>query len=579
MQTVPRWGRRLLIISALMLIFAFAFSISDTPSGLETMPAQAQGGGGEPTDKVNAIDFYPDPLSEGALAFSLRDPWDHTDITFFFHNCPSKLDCAEANNAVRQGLMEWSKVSAVTFEEVDSADAADIEIRWVDSNTDPEGELGSVGGVLAYCYFPRYGGDMFIDDAEPWTIGDGGDFDLLATATHEMGHGIGLGHSEFTNAIMYPYSGYAEAIGPDDRAAIQSLYGPPSGTTPVATNADNNGNQPDTPTTDNNDTNDGDTNVIPSGQDVATVNGSIASNDPYQVWDLAVDAGASVVINMEATGSELDPYIGLLDENLENVLAENDDANGDTRNSQVSYTFETAGTYKIVATRYGFEDGTSSGPYTLTVQFVTGGDAPDGPDTNVDTPDSAVVWRITNFAETDLCNIYFSDSSGSDWGPDQLGGIALSNSFFFDWEVPTSTYDVQVWDCFGNKLERYNIPANRDVDIQIYFDSIEVVPLGQNTAVNEPPATVTWRVSNYAGVELCTIAFTPSAEETWGANKLEGALADGYYLDWELDRDVYDIRVEDCQAEPGFLEEYNITVRGNVEIQVYQDQILVVPFD
>ncbi len=578
MRFVPRWGNRVFILMALLLIFAFAFSVSQTPTGLETKSVQAQGGGGdEPTDKATSIDFYPDPLSEGALAFSLRDPWDHTDLTYFFHNCPSKLDCDEANNAIRQGLMEWTKVSAVTFEEVDSADDADIEIRWVDSNTDPEGELGTVGGVLAYCYFPRYGGDMFIDDAEPWTIGDGGEFDLLATATHEMGHGIGLGHSEFTNAIMYPYSGYADAIGPDDRAAIQSLYGPPTGTTPVATDAGNDGN--DQPATnDTNDTDDVDTNIIPAGQDLVTVNGTIEGNDPYQVWDLTVDAGDSVVIKMEASGSELDSYIGLLDENLEDVLAENDDANGDTRNSQVNYTFEAAGTYKIVATRYGFEDGTSTGPYTLTIEFSTDGST-GGPDNTVDQPESTVTFRITNYAETDLCYIYFSDSGASDWGPNQLGDFTLGDNFYFDWEVPTSTYDVQVWDCFENKLERYNIPANRSVEVQIYFDSIEVIPLGSETAAPEQPTTATWRVSNYSGVDLCGVGFSPSADDNWGDNKLTDILETGYYLDWELDRDVYDIRVEDCQDDPGFLEEYEINVRGNVEIQVYQDHILVVPLD
>lgn len=578
MRFVPRWGSRIFILIALLLIFAFALSVSETPTGLETKSVQAQGGGDEPTDKATAIDFYPDPLSEGALAFSLRDPWDHTDLTFFFHNCPSKLDCEEANNAIRQGIIEWTTVSALTFTEVDSADEADIEITWVDANTDPEGELGTVGGVLAYCYFPRYGGDMFIDDAEPWTIGDGGEFDLLATATHEMGHGIGLGHSEFTNAIMYPYSGYAEAIGPDDRAAIQALYGPPTGTTPVATDADGNDGNDQPATNDTNDTDDADTNIIPAGQDSVTVNGAIEGNDPYQVWDLTVDAGDSVVIKMEASGSELDSYIGLLDESLENVLAENDDANGDTRNAQVNYTFDTAGTYKIVATRYGFEDGTSTGPYTLTVEFVTDGSS-GGTDSNVDQPDTAVTFRITNYAETDLCYIYFSDSEASDWGPDQLGDITLGNNFYFDWEVPTSTYDVQVWDCFGNKLERYNIPANRSVEVQVYFDSIEVIPLGSNEAAPEQPTTAIWRVSNYSGVDLCAVGFSPTSEDTWGDNKLTETLETGYYLDWELDRDVYDIRVEDCQDEPGFLEEYEINVRGNVEIQVYQDHILVVPLD
>jgi hypothetical protein len=166
-----------------ILIFSAVIIFSRSPE-----VALAQDGPRQPDDKVEAMDFYPEPYENGAMAYSLRDPWDKTDLSFYFHNCPSGIECELGRDAVRQGFQTWAGVSALTFEEVFNVSAADIEVTWTDS--DPEGSLGEPGGVLAYNYFPRYGGDMFIDDTEPWTVGDRGEFDLVLTATHEIGHGI-----------------------------------------------------------------------------------------------------------------------------------------------------------------------------------------------------------------------------------------------------------------------------------------------------------------------------------------------------------------------------------------------------
>ncbi len=63
-----------------------------------------------------------------------------------------------------------------------------------------------------------------------WSVGDssGWGYDFLTVATHEIGHALGLGHSDIEGALMS-----AEYIGvndlqPDDIAGIQTLYGPVS---------------------------------------------------------------------------------------------------------------------------------------------------------------------------------------------------------------------------------------------------------------------------------------------------------------------------------------------------------------
>ncbi|PJF43819.1 MAG: hypothetical protein CUN55_07120 [Phototrophicales bacterium] len=510
-------------------------------------------------EKLEPIDFYPSPNQNGAMAFSILDPWDKTDLTFYFHNCPSKLDCTAAHGAIRQAFQAWANVSSLTFTEVTDVNAADIEVTF--TTDDPQGVLGEPGGVLAYNFFPRYGGDMFIDDTEPWTIADKGEFDLVLAAIHEIGHGIGIDHSEYKDAIMYPYAGFAKEIGPDDIQAVQQLYGPPTTSSDTPS---------DTPTTSASPEELGEISVVVN--QTQEIKGTVDSQNPLNIWTLNVPANSIVTVTMYRTSGDLDPYVGILTEDFSSVLAEND--NWLDNDARVVYTFDTGGTYKLVATRFGFYDGTSSGTYTLTIE--ASGEAP--PDGEVAPPaPQTIAWRITNQAGTELCAIFFSPSTSTTWGTDQIASEGpLQDGFYYEWQLTADTYDVQVWDCFNNKLEYYNITATRDVNIVVYQNRIEVLPLETEVTATvddtSDSATFIWRVSNYANVELCAIYFSPTTSDQWGENQIAGdTLQSLYYYQWELPADTYDIRVEDCAS--GYLEFYEITLDKDLEIAIYNNVI------
>lgn len=91
--------------------------------------------------------------------------------------------------------------------------------------------------MLAHAFFPppngsgTIAGDIHFDDAEAWTLADrpvpsGQPIDLVTVAAHEIGHALGLDHSNVTCALMNPfYTGSHRYLSQDDIDGIQSIYG------------------------------------------------------------------------------------------------------------------------------------------------------------------------------------------------------------------------------------------------------------------------------------------------------------------------------------------------------------------
>ncbi|HTB13330.1 MAG TPA: matrixin family metalloprotease [Bryobacteraceae bacterium] len=150
-------------------------------------------------------------------------------VFYYYSNVTSQLNALSAKAEIARAMAQWSSAVKVTWAPGSSATANQtVNILWATYAHGDAYPFDGPGGVLAHTFYPAnpnpepIGGDMHLDDSESWHIGT--NTDLFSVTLHELGHALGLGHSDNPSDVMYPYYKMVTGLSVGDIAAIQTLY-------------------------------------------------------------------------------------------------------------------------------------------------------------------------------------------------------------------------------------------------------------------------------------------------------------------------------------------------------------------
>ena len=172
------------------------------------------------TPRCGVIDFV---TSGGKFAnFETDSKWEKRELTYRIFSYPTRslgLTTGDVDSETAKAFAMWQDVSDLKFRK-QSSGLVDIAIEYeVDDGP---------GNTLGKAFFPQWGGNVSMDDSELWSTSPTRGTQLLQTLVHELGHSLGLSHSNDSRAIMYGwYSGWKTnlRLRRDDIEGIQSLYG------------------------------------------------------------------------------------------------------------------------------------------------------------------------------------------------------------------------------------------------------------------------------------------------------------------------------------------------------------------
>lgn len=138
------------------------------------------------------------------------------------HNDLPKFGQQKTRDHITEAFNDWARYAPLKFREVQGNEEPEFNIHFYSGDHGDGFAFDGAGGTLAHAFFPK-DGKIHFDAVEEWTdkyVGhaqfdlsrtihshryDGFGYNFRLVASHEIGHALGLAHSQDPKSLMYPF--------------------------------------------------------------------------------------------------------------------------------------------------------------------------------------------------------------------------------------------------------------------------------------------------------------------------------------------------------------------------------------
>ena len=146
-----------------------------------------------------------------------KGKWRGINLTYSFIDTKQHEWSEKEKAKVSDAFLSWSNLTILNFKE--KSEAGNIKLSVVSRSHGDSFPFDGRGGKLAHAFFPssQRPGEIHYDQA---------DFPeyLFAVTLHEIGHAVGLVHSDNKNSVMYPYIGAYTRLDKETINRTDNLY-------------------------------------------------------------------------------------------------------------------------------------------------------------------------------------------------------------------------------------------------------------------------------------------------------------------------------------------------------------------